>query len=268
MKTVKQLLIMMLLCVTVVSLGLPAYADVIYEPNDLFYKTHSDECVYNNYRQYTVNTEQGHAYLYVSPESEMTVEGYPNGSTVTVEWLYTDGDGETWGLIPEENGWFRMSDLTVVYDSFSFLEEHEGEMTEYVQGTYSIVASDEAPVPMWQYPGKKLELFFYSDDVAEYVQRTYTDADGNTWGYITYYMGRRNIWVCMTDPYGEAVPLNEAASAELKAEPTPEDEIPMSGGNAKILTVVGVLVGGVVVVTLAMVAVMFAKKKKNDEAVK
>ncbi len=268
MKRVKRILVLVLLCMTVASLGIPSFADVIVEPKDVFYMTHSDECVYNNYRQYTVNTEHGHAYLYVSPASDMTVSGYPNGANVTVSWLYTDGEGESWGLVSDGGGWFKMSDLTVVYDSFSFLEEHDDEMEEYVQGTYSITASDEAPVPMWNYPGEKCDTFFYHDDVAEYVQRTYTDADGNIWGYIVYYMGQRNIWVCMSDPYGEAVAPTEAASVELKAEHTPEDDIPMSGENAKILTVVGVLVGGVVIVTAVVIAVMFAEKKKKHRTEK
>ena len=47
--------------------GLCVRADVIWEPEDSFYKKHSEECVYVN-RLYTANGPDGEVILYKSPE--------------------------------------------------------------------------------------------------------------------------------------------------------------------------------------------------------
>ncbi len=121
----KKIVAFALVCLTLLSVGLPVFADVIYEPPNWFFGKHQDECVYNHNRQYVVNTEEGHAYLYYSPETSRTIDGYANGTQWSISHLYTDANGQTWGIILSGEGWFRMDDLTVIYDSFSFVEEHE-----------------------------------------------------------------------------------------------------------------------------------------------
>ncbi len=265
MKTLKISTVSVLVCIMLVSLILPAFADVIVEPADSFYTLHRDECVYNNYRTYIVNTNEGHAYLYVSPDSAITVEGYSNGEKVGISWLYTDKKGEVWGVLSHKSGWFRMSDLSVVYDSFSFSEEHSGEMQKYIAGSYTVEATEEKPVIMWKYPGNRYELptAFRGGNIAEYVSQTYTDAEGNVWGYIVYYMGHKNIWVCLSDPYGEKVNATADGDLPLKAEPTPPQDIPLSEGNKNTFITVGALVGGVLLLTAVLITAIFVKKKKN-----
>ncbi len=266
MRTTKKIIVSLLACLMLITISLPVFADVIVEHADLFYEMHRDECVYNNYRRYIVNTDKGHAYLYVNPESDKTIKGYSNGEQVVIYWLYTDGDGVAWGN-SNSAGWFRMSDLEVVYDTFSFIEEHKDELQDYVDGTYTVTASAEKQVIMWNYPYSKSDSFFSSDDVAKYVKQTYTDGDGEVWGYIQYYMGRRSVWVCLTDPYGEeSIGMldegKDTTQSWLKAEPTPSDKIPMSAGNARILIIVGVLVGGVVLLTGAVIVLLFVVLKR------
>ncbi len=283
--TLKSLAALVLLSLLLLSAVLPSFADVIIEPEDSFFAQHEDECTYQEFRQYIVNTDAGHTYLYVNPESDRTIKGYPNGEKVAVYWLYTDKDGEVWGLLSHSTGWFRMSELTVVYDSVSFLNEHSHEMKPYVDGSYTIVADESKPVVMWKYPGQRSESSFYDHDVTEYVSETYTDPDGEVWGYIQYYMGMRKVWVCLTDPYGDGgVETDEAVTTDLKAEPTdpdgiptspvgdgdivlkadptPQDKIPMSEGNKRTFIIVGALVGGVVLVTAAVIVVLSGKKSK------
>ncbi len=258
--------------------SLPVFADLIVEPVDDFFSEHRDECVYNNDRKYIVNTDKGYAYLYANPESNRTIRGYSNGDKVTISWLYTDKSGEVWGVLFSDAGWFRMSDLTVVYDSFSFLADHASEMEEYVQGTYSVIASESEPVAMWRYPGNKSDAFFKYDTVSDHVTKTFTDENETVWGYISYYMGMRNVWVCLSDPNGnnigsingqttaelKADPVEsdeiptvyvEGMNIELKAEPTPTEEIPMNDGNVKLFIIIGALVAGVVVITAAVIIV-------------
>ncbi len=265
MKTIRTLTALALLVLAMLSCILPVFADVIVEPEDAFYRAHADECVYNRYRTYTVNTEVGHAYVYVSPDSSLTVKGWPNGTEVVISWIYTDKNGDDWGLF-SQGGWFRMADLTVVYDSFSFIEDHREEMTGYTEGSYTLEASEEKPIPMWSYPGKRSDAAFNSDNIAEYISMLYTDGDGVVWGYISYYKSRRNIWVCASDPYGDGtVTPADPALSEWKAEPTPAGEIPMSEGNVKLLLAVGALVCTVVVVTAVVISVRFKKKENTAE---
>ncbi len=291
MKTLKALTGLILLCVTLSALVLPAYADVIVEPMDGFYEEHKDECEHRNFREYVVNTDAGHAYSYSDPEKKTGSKGLSNGEVLGITWVYTDKKGEEWGAYFPENRyektqWILLTDLTVVYDSFSFIEEHADGIVECEFGAYKAEASEEKPVIMWKYPGKKSDWSFKYGDVGEGVSQTYTDENGVVWGYIGYYMGSRNLWICITDPYGETV--GETAEGEepplkaeptpsediptvsvngdeiaLKAEPTPKNEIPKDGESSKILTLVGALVGGVVVITSAVIGVLFGVNKKG-----
>ncbi len=273
-KTFKAGLVV-LVCVMILSFVLPISADVIVEPKDDFFEEHIDECVYNNFRQYVVNTDKGYAYLYVNPESSSTVKGYSNGEIVRISWLYTDKSGEIWGVLSYETGWFRISDLTVVYDGYSFIEDHGNEFEEYAKGSYSIVASEEDPVIVWQYPGKKLNHSYTYGDMEDFISKTYTDNEGTVWGYISYLEGSRNVWVCLSDNKGSIIEDDEETvdlkadqkttvivngeAIELKKAPVPQDKIPVSDGISKTLIIVGSLVAGVVIIT-AVLIIVYAKK--------
>ncbi len=269
MKLWKKIALFSLILATFFSFCLPAFADVIVEPSDLFYNTHKDECDHRDFRQYTVNTEDGYAYIYVSPGSSQTVKGISNGEVVGFQWFYTDKDGEEWGVRTGESGWFRMSDLTLIYDALSFLEEYADEIRDYEEGSYFLEATEENPVERWKYPGVKYESSpMTNGDVSSCVQKIYTDEQGVVWGYIPYRSGRRNFWVCLSE--GEKVenpvssdPATETPSG-LKAEPVPTDQIPMSEGNRRTMILVGSLVGGVVAVTGGVIAVLLITKKKKE----
>ncbi len=304
MKRIFKICIFALLSIMLLSVSVPAFADVIVEPwEDDFYNEHKDECVYNNNRMYIVNTDKGYAYLYVSPKSSVSIKGYSNGDQVSISWLYTDASGEEWGVLSYGSGWFRMSDLTLIYDSYEFIADHGDEMEDYISGSYSIPTSDEKPVVMWKYPGCKTEYFFdYGEDVADHVGQIYRDADGVEWGHISYYYGSRSVWVCLSDPYAdraddmkeseslkaepvesEEIPALSAdksemaeneekqtvtvngESIELKAEPVPRDEIPMNDGNFKTLAIVGALVLGVAAITAAAIIIFARRNAKKQE---
>ncbi len=277
-----------LLCTMLLFVALPVCADVIVEPRDDFFDEHQDECVYNNFRQYVVNTDKGYAYLYVDPESNLTIKGYSNGEAVRISWLYTDKSGEVWGVLSYDTGWFRMSDLTVVYDGYSFIEDHGHEFEAYVQGSYNISASEDDPVEIWQYPGKRLGFSYDYNDIGGFISQTYTDEDGIVWGYISYLVGSRNVWICLsgnesdiieesevtvdlkaeptvTDPAPNEKPTVTVNGEviDLKAEPVPHDQIPANPGHYKTLIIVGVLVGGVVVITAVAIVIYGKKRAKN-----
>ncbi len=282
----KRLLTVLVLVLMLSALVLPVSADVILEPLDDFYESHRKECEYRNERDYIVNTDVGHAYSYRDPETKKDAEGLPNGEVLRIAWVYTDKSGTEWGAYFREHNyyethWIRMSDVTVIYDCFSFLEEHKDELVECEYGTYKAEATEEKPVIIWNYPGKKAEWSYTHDNVGEAIGMTYTDENGTLWGYVGYYLGSRNIWICITDPHGGGTESEEidpplkadptppeniptvsvnGVDVELKAEPTPVDEIPEEGGTNVIKTV-GALVGGVVLVTALAIGAIFGRKK-------
>lgn len=266
-RTFRSILTLALVFLMLTALAIPAAADVIVEPNNLFYATHREECEYIRYRRYLTNSEAGYVYLYQSPDAELTVRSFPNGETVVLTWLYTDKAGEVWGILGDDSGWFRLSDLSLVYDSKEFLKDNEAKCVPFEKGSFeSIEASEETPVIRWSYPGgEKEEYSIQNGDITEFVSKTYTDEGGAVWGYIGYMYGMRDFWVCLTAPYDEtvggyALPDHEIT---LKQEPTPVEDIPVSSNNTVILTVVGVLIAAVVIGTVVLIRVMFIKKKQK-----
>ncbi len=268
MKRIKIRTVFLLSAVLFFSLCLPAFADILVEPEDLFYHAHKGKCESREFRQYTVNTETGYSYIYLSPESSQTLKGISNGEVVGLQWFYTDKNGEEWGVRLNGEGWFRMADLTLVYDCHSFLEEYSDDIRDYEKGSYVLEATSENPVELWKYPGKKFEGSPLTDgDVADYVQKTYTDSQGVVWGYISYRYGTRHVWVCLSQ--GEEVTLPNSSTSEpnsdLKADPVPTDQIPMSEGNRQTLILVGCLVGSVVVVTAGGIAVLILVTRRRNK---
>ena len=266
-RTFKTILSLALICLMLTVLAIPAAADIIYEPNNLFYNTHKDDCEYLRVRHYVANSEAGYVYLYQSPDNPMTVRSYPNGEEVAIIWLYTAPDGAQWGLNGDESGWICLSDWSLVYDSREFLKDHEAECVPYEEGSFEpINGSNESPVLTWAYPGGELrERKITEGELTYFVGQTYTDEGGTVWGYIGYRYGERDFWICLSNPYDESVggyalPEHEIT---LKQEPAAVDAIPVSDGNKTALIVAGVLIVGVVIGTAVIIRVVFVKKKKQ-----
>ncbi len=271
MKHIRKLLILVTACLFLLLPAMPAAADIIVEPNNMFYKLHSDDCTHAP-RYYLLNSTEGHVYLYKSPHSSITVEGYPNGTEVYIPYLYTDpDDGSVWGLYNEQ-GWFLMSELSLIYDSQSFREEHADALTPYVEGSFPLELDETKEIVFWAYPGGKMSYKQADPHLTEGIYDTYTDEYGNTWGYIGYHYGRRNVWVCLNDPFSTEVGGYhvEKNDVSLKADPTPSDEIsrfPWGWGIAiLIITVLLIGVGILVVVAVTVVIICFVFVKKKPAA--
>lgn len=267
-RTFRSILALALVLLMLTALAIPAAADVIVEPNNLFYATHREECEYLRVRYYLTNSDAGYVYLYQSPDNALTVRSYPNGEKVALTWLYTAPDGEEWGMLGDESGWFRLSDLSLVYDSREFLKDHEDQCIPYGEKAYTVViqSSNETPVLSWTYPGgERNPDNIPNGNVANFISKTYTDENGHIWGYISYMYGMRDFWICLTAPYDETVGGYALTDHEitLKQEPTPVEDIPVSSNNTVILIVVGVLIAAVVVGTVVLIRVMFIKKSKK-----
>lgn len=262
----KKLIALLLAGLAMLSLAAPAAADSIWEPENGFYERHRRECTYEN-RAYELAGYDGSVTLWGAPNGTV-LEEVPNGGQGTVQFRWS-GDGVEWGYLYgifedwKDGGWVPMDDLTLIYDSRQFLEDHAAELVE----------GDPVPVEFdfavrYAYPGGPVsgnlrehrEYAPFSD----VFSTLYTDENGLRWGYVSYYMGSREIWVCLDDPLNERLDTDiiavEPSAAQLRGAPTVTpgvtDRLP--------LVLAGVLVVLVVVITLLVIQKVRPGKVKRQ----
>lgn len=267
-----RLLIILLL---VILMSVPALADVIWEPRDSFYEKHSEDCVYLG-RYYTASGKNGVVDVMKEPGSKTIVATINNGNVFYVSFTYADKDGAEWGvaeLNPDGSGnlaetdystavtgWIRMTDLTVVYDNISFTEDYGAEFEPYT-GDYSEFKNG-GPVVFWTYPGSgvvALEEEEFNYDAFFEISQTYTDEENRLWGYVGYYYGARDVWVCISDPSGAGIEKAPPSAPPEAATAVPVTELPATGGDDSAVLLIVVIVAAVVVVTAVLVAVFWRK---------
>lgn len=214
------------------SLTLPAYADVIWEPDNRFYENHRGDCEYHN-RNYLANSPEGYVSLRGAPSGAVT-DRVENGQRLNVYYIYED-----WGYISGSvEGWAPLSELSLIYDYLSFEEEHGDEilpvdkaLTDPLFDAY--LQTGKTTLVIWPYPNAEHFSHYYTGDqglellnaLKEYGVSTYTDEEGHLWGFCSYLYGNRNFWILLDDPSaGDGVP------------PAPED-IPNSEIGERIVSV-------------------------------
>ena len=197
-------------------------ADVIWEPEDAFFSEHTDECTYVG-RFYMANGPDSIVLVYKNPESAAITARWENGTQAYVTYTYTDPKGVLWGYAGDM-GWVPMDYMDLNYDSISFGEAYAAEISEQ-SGTPAIQKKDEQ-VFLWEYPGSESFEMVYLDDfdgnLPEY-SKVFTDEQNRLWGYVAYYYGYRDKWICIEEP--------AAAFSELYPDGAPERR-PSQGQNA------------------------------------
>ncbi len=266
--------VLSILLVLTALLPTAARADVISEPDDDFVKRHEDECDYQQYRSYLVNSPEGYAALWESPESSRQRETLANGRSVAGNWLYTDGKGETWLLVENavsgswrERGWIRLSECVPALDAVAFEERHFGEYTEY-DGSFDEALSRLETVVVWTYPCsgvmayKRLETRAVLDGGS--LHYCWRDPKGRVWGYSGYVRGDRNVWICLSDPTSTSIPADGSVLKRLETIYPPADEIPAPNKSGVTWTAAA-LVAGLAVVTAGLLWFFFARRKKSGK---
>lgn len=231
MKTLK-ILTATLISLTILIWSGSVSADIIMTPSDDdFYDEHEDECETESYRKYTVMTD---CDIMASPVSSSVIRTAWEGQIIGINTFYTDENGMRWGydyddirnnIIGEfrQCGWVKMENLQVIYDSISFVEEHEEEFAEYA-GELDKLPS-EGNICLWEYPGsQELAAAVPPEELllpdARYV---YTDISGNKWVYIDQ---RNSGWIYAPDPCADlrsgAAVTAEAAARVAYVEAVPE----------------------------------------------
>ncbi len=275
------------------GLSVSALADVIYEPEEEFFRKHEDECYYEN-RDYIVAGADGYAVLQNTPEGGGYVN-VPNGEVYRVTWIWDGGDEGLWGLVSYydepyqlwQDRWLPLADAEVKYDAISFAQEHGSEFLTPENGE-TLDLSRYGSMQLWPYPGAEAPFASFGwtgedawlseapDDLTFYT--LYKDAAGRTWGNLGYLYGYRNFWVCLTDPeaasFGDPeapAPTEAPANTESPASaPTvaPSAPAPSAPGDApqpprteQSLPWLPAGLAGIAVALAGVLLALFRKKK-------
>ena len=266
----RRMLSLVTVLVLVLALALPASADVIWTPDNAFYESHYEECTYVG-RGYEMAGHDGTVTVWDAPGGTV-VETLPNGTRGAVQFTWK-GDGVEWGCLYNysdnsdewsKTGWVPMDDLALIYDSQQFMEDHGDEISSVEDLT---VDFDTAVV--YEYPGGPSREWPLKEDLdylpfSQAFSDLYTDADGLRWGYVGYYMGHRNGWICLDDPMNEhldtaVVPVAPSAAQQrgsATVTPGPVQQFP--------LLLAGVLVAAVVAVTAFAIVKLRPRKKAKE----
>ncbi len=251
----RKLLALAAVMTAAIALTLPVSADLIWEPENSFYEKHREECEYIG-RTYEFRGYEGSVPVFDAPEGKHigTVE---NGGTSNVQFLW-QGE-QAWGYVEQvaAAGWVPMDDMSVVYDSQQFMEDHAAQIQ-----TVEPVGVEVDKIVLYAYPNgpQRMILEEYEDyqPFEDMFTTLYTDENGLRWGYVGYYMGRVGAWACLNDPMNEnlstAVVETQPSAAQLRGTPSVTES-----GNALLLPVV--LVAAVAAVTVVLIRKLCPKKK-------
>ncbi len=226
-----------------------AFADVIVEPDNSFYRTHQSECQHRTGRTYLANGPDGTLDLYTAPAGTVA-ETLNNGTAFYCQWTYTDKEGAVWGFSERHGTWAPLGYTLVQYDETAFEEDHKSEITAVTDRT----GAEYATVYLYEYPGAS--DFIQLDNVGLGAEKLYTDEQGRQWGFVSYIYAIRDRWFCLDEP------ANPDLAGEKKAAVPSGFQAPATLPSGSRLGVVIGVVCGVAAGTLIAVLVLFRKKKK------
>ena len=241
-------------------------ADVIVEPQDSFYWEHRGECIRTE-RCYFADGPENVAVVYRSPESAAVVVRVKNGLELWISYVYEDENGYSWGLCEyygEEDhwvGWIPMDYLLLKYDSICFREEFAHRIEEK---TGVIPVQETGRVHFWGYPGSDT-LWAYMELTAHYLpeyQAVFTDDAGREWGYVNYYAGMRDVWVCLSNPTADYRTLYAEAEPQQVTHPVKDAAAAVPDIKPQGFSLGGIL-AAVCVVTILSAGFLWTTRKKK-----
>lgn len=261
----------LLLAVTMVAgLALTAYADVIWEPwGDNYYDSHREEFQYSA-AVYYANSPTGKLVGYDKPDGEELIQA-ENGELIYGTYICTLSDGSSWAVgearIGEEwrSVYYPLEDLLDRYDR-EFSTDHEGEITDTCPKD-DLAPWDGTAFLTWTYPGgaytEEDPEYWDGIDFSQCCHQFYTDEEGNLWGYVGYWRGHRDTWVCLTDLNNPELQKPEIFNGTLyfgeNAAPL-EERAPKKSGISPLTVALPVAA-----VALAGAALAFWPKKKHEK---
>lgn len=256
----KQKLFSLFLALLAVSaLVLPASADIIWEPEDSFYEKHRDECTYVN-RSYQLAGYDGTVTVFTAPGG-MNKATLDNGLQGIIQFTWT-GKQTDWGYLlwvdsSSVEGWVPMDDLSLIYDSQQFMEDHAGEIAQTGPAAvdfHEAVLYSYPRGPVWDSSLKETVEY---QPFSEVFTQIYSDEGGQRWGYVGYYMGHLNAWVCLDAPMN-----TELDTGVVPVSPSPAQ----ARGRATVAAgpPLFLVAAGLVALVAAVTAVLILRLKKRD----
>lgn len=233
-----------------VCLNVPAWADLLWEPDDDFYWHHYGPSI-EVYRMYYTNGDEGCVVAYTKPAGEEPVAVLPNGCEMFVSAVYRGRDGAYWGVIQFEydeggkpvpnygppsdveyfTGWVPMASMSLIYDYQSFVDEYKGEFEKFTGDVSDYIDGDKM-IYCWKYPGaeKICDRFYpteFNGEMGLDFSLIWRDEEGRIWGNIRIYYDVRECWVCLSDPENDSLPAVQRGDP---IELTPTDEAKVERG--------------------------------------
>ena len=239
-----------------------AFADAIATPDNSFYIRHNSECVYLN-RGFYANGEGGSVSLKKEPGSSTETGSVENGVKINIMFTY-EYKGETWGVTTVyisgksynefPTGWVPFSQLLLAYDYICFNEDHQEEIYNYTGGYDSLKEAEK--IVLWSWPGSGVELSSIQQGDFDYnnlgIDSAYKDGEGREWGFIGYWYGARNVWVCISDPSNSDIPAFNPEPKPALWQPDGADNNTSAGGPpVPVLAII--LVSSAVVCTAVLI---------------
>jgi len=250
-----------------------AIADVIWEPEDNFYRAHMEDCTYVN-RDYYANGESGYLELFTQPGGK-SLGFSENGKLFHVQFSYTLGN-EVWGvveygsegnrLVPRSDGdyesaWINLKDTKLKYDAVSFEEDHQAELTSYT-GDYSEL-KDIQNIVIWTFPNSgEISGSFDQIDENFIIDSQYKDINGTLWGHVSYYYASKNFWICISKPTDTNIPAKDLPVIAFNS-PSPDAD-PQPTGN-DMTTAIIICVAAAILISAVQIYLSNKKKKKNEK---
>lgn len=215
----KKVLCLMAAFVCFLFCTLSVRADVIWEPEDSFYEKHASQCSYVN-RRFAADGPDGVVIFYESPESAKVVDTWENGDQAFITYTYEDGNGILWGIGEKgsgQTGWVPMAYMKVIYDHISFQEDYDSEIVEQSGVLEEKYRGED--ILIWEYPCAKEPVTepVNMPELPEYSS-VYTDEKGCRWGYVGYYYGLRNFWICIDQPTADYEQLYPDGGPQIVAQ--------------------------------------------------
>jgi hypothetical protein len=251
--------LLLLLLFLLLMAPLTAYADMIYEPENEFYKQNRSYIVFLG-RSFIANGEGEAVSVKKEPGAKNDIHTLKNGEVTYIQYscLY---DGDFWGFTFDYSGWIKLDQMLVLYDYISFEEDHLEEFYSY-DGDYTAIKDTMAAIA-WPWPGCETPIWTFEglDTEHFWASFAYRDEEGREWGFISYLYGSRNIWVCLSDPLKRDMPaFNVAAAPAPWVSETEHTDIGRSANPP--LTLIICLVAVLVIGTAALIKI-FWKPNKN-----
>ena len=239
-----------------------ARADVIFEPENDFYKQHQSKILYLG-RRFTANGTDGSVLVRDAPGARNEVARLTNGDVIYVQYSCLF-NGEYWGYTEGLSGWVQLDNMLVLYDYIAFEEDNADRLYQY-SGDYAEIKSGRAAVA-WSWPGTDVPpLWTYEDlNVENFgVSYAYTDQDGREWGFITYFRGVACIWVCLSDPLNHEIPaFNPAPAPGVWESDTAHAPIEAAQQSNQAILVITTMVAVLAIGTIILIRVLWKSSKE------